>query len=292
MERQLWKAIVVVLGEVDKGRQPSSLVFRDERIVEVFFWAAIHDRPISWACRRHHWPIDQRRRRLPSSTTMSRRLRTPRVLTLLRALERRVLAPRPGEMFWMIDGKPLPVGGATKDRQAGYGRAAGGKAKGYKLHALVGSQGSIADWRVAPMNKDERTMARRLLRAAPVQGYLVADANFDSNPLHDVCDAKGDLQMVTPRRYGKTRGLGHRRHSRGRLRSIALLENPQPRFGEQLLKDRNAIERRFGALTNWGGSLTCLPPWVRTHRRVHRWVLAKLVLTALKRQVHQRTCVA
>lgn len=292
MERQLWKAIVVVLGQIDKARSSNRFRFDDDRVVEVFFWAAIHDRPVGWACRREHWPLDQRKRRLPSETTMSRRLRSPRVLALLDAVERRVLAPKEGELFWMIDGKPLPIGGATKDRQAGYGRAAGGKAKGYKLHALVGSQGSVAAWRVAPMNKDERTMAKRMLRAAPVQGYLVADANFDSNPLHEVCVAKGDLQLVAPRRYGKGKGLGHHRHSGGRRRSIALLENPQPRFGRRLLKDRNEIERRFGALTNWGGSLTCLPPWVRTHRRVHRWVLAKLVLAALKRRSASRTCVA
>lgn len=292
MERQLWKAIVVVLGEIDKGRLSNRFDFSDDRVVEVFFWAVIHDRPISWACRREHWPIDCRRRSLPSSTTMSRRLRSPRVVALLDAVERRVLAPKEGEMYWMIDGKPLPIGGASKDRQAGYGRAARGKAKGYKLHAIVGSQGSIATWRVAPMNKDERTMARRMLREAPVQGYLMADANYDSNPLHNVCVAKGELQMVAPRRSGKGRGLGHHRHSRGRLRSIAILENPKPQFGVQLLKGRNEIERRFGGLTNWGGSLTCLPPWVRTHRRVRRWVLAKLVLTALKRQFAQTTYVA
>jgi hypothetical protein len=31
----------------------------------------------------------------------------------------------------MIDGKPLPIGGCSKDRQSGYGRSAGGKAKGF-----------------------------------------------------------------------------------------------------------------------------------------------------------------
>lgn len=292
MERQLWKAIVAILAELDKGPAPTALTFRDGRIVAVFYWAVIHDRPVLWACCAAHWPLDQRKRRLPSPTTMSRRLRTPRVAALLAALERRVLAPAPGGVFWMIDGKPLPIGGATKDRQAGYGRAAGGKAKGYKVHALVDSQGKIAAWRLAPMNKDERTMAKRLLRATAVQGYVVADANYDSNPLHAVCQARGELQLVTPRRYGKQHGLGHRRHSPGRLRSIGLLENPWPRFGARLLRDRNAIERDFGRWTNWGGGLTCLPPWARTHRRVHRWVQAKLVLAALKRQANQRTCVA
>lgn len=292
MERQLWNAIVVVLSEIDKGRQPSDLTFRDERIVEVFFWAAIHDRPISWALRREHWPIDLRRKPLPSDTTMSRRLRTPRVKAMLAAIEQRVLKPKGGEIFWMIDGKPLVISGCSKDRQAGYGRATGGKAKGYKIHAIVSSLGFIAAWLLAPMNKDERTMAKRLLRRAEIQGYLIADANYDSNPLHQQCQAKGELQMVTPRRYGKGKGLGHRSQSGGRLRSVALLENPQPRFGEQLMIDRAEIERRFAHMTNWGGSLTCLPAWARGHRRVHRWVQAKFVLTALKRLNSQRACAA
>jgi hypothetical protein len=292
MERQLWKAIVAILADVDKGRSAARWVFDDARIVEVLFWAVIHDRPIRWACRAAHWPIDQRKRRLPSPTTMSRRLRTLRVRALLEALDRRVLAPAPGGVFWMVDGKPLPIGGASQDRQAGYGRAASGKAKGYKVHALVDSQGNVAAWRLAPMNKDERTMAKRLLRAAAIQGYLLADANYDSNPLHEFCAAGGELQLVTPRRYGKRHGLGHRRQSPSRLRSLALLENPRPRFGTRLLKDRNMIERRFAQWTNWGGGLTCLPPWARTHRRVHRWVQAKLVLATLKRHINQRTCVA
>src|SRR5262249_18473024 len=97
--------------------------------------------------------------------------------------------PQQPGLFWVIDGKPLPIGGCSKDRQAGYGKAAGAKAKGYKLHALVGSDGSVANWRVAPMNKDERVMAERLVKGAPpeVAGYLLGDANFDSNPLHQVC---------------------------------------------------------------------------------------------------------
>ncbi len=91
---------------------------------------------------------------------------------------------------------------------------------------------------------------------------------------------------------GRGRGLGHKKQTPGRLRSIALLENPYPDFGEQLLADRNAVERRFAHLTNWGGGLTCLPPWVRTHRRVHRWVQAKLVLTTVKRTEQIKSYVA
>lgn len=283
MEHQLFRAIVQALKDCDKGRRRVECVFQDVDIAAVWFWAVIHDRPVSWAVQRRHWPL-WHRGALPSNSTMSRRLKTTSVRALLQALERRLTAPsRPG-LFWKLDGKPLPIGGCSRDRQAGYGRAAGTKAKGYKLHAILGADGCIAAWRLAPMNKDERVMAERLLKQAEIQGYIVADGNYDSNRLHAVCDERGNRQLVTRRRYGPKRGTGHRRQTPGRLRSIALVENPMPAFADGLLHDRAAIERDYGNLTNWGGGLVTLPPWVRTYRRVHRWVQAKLTLTALRRQ--------
>lgn len=296
MEYQLWKAIVAVLTELGKARFDPHENFSDHEIVKVFYWSVIHDRPVSWACQRRNWPAPLRRRRLPSNSTMSRRLRSASVLELLNQLDRCVLAPTETHLYWMMDGKPLPTSNCSKDRQAGYGRAVGGKAKGYKLHVLVNPQGEIAGWRIAPMNFDERVMAERLLQAAPeeVQGYVVADTNYDSNPLHAQCEQRpaGRLQLVTPRRYGPNRGHGHRRQTQGRMRSKELLENPMPAFGKKLMHDRGQIERLFGQTVSWGGGLTCLPPWARTYRRVRRWVQSKLVLTAVKRQLRERTCAA
>jgi hypothetical protein len=125
-----------------------------------------------------------------------------------------------------------------------------------------------------------------------VQGYVVTDSNYDSNPPHAVCEARpaGRLQLVHRRRYGP--GHGHRKQTAGRLPSKALLENPWPDFGNRLLKDRSQVERYFGGLVSWGGGLAGPPAWVRMHRRVQRWVQAKLVLTALKRHLPQTTCAA
>jgi hypothetical protein len=292
MEHQLWLSIVAVLATLNKSRNSTRYAFSDEDIVKVHYWSVIHDRPVRWACSPKHWPLCQRRKTLPSPSTMSRRLRTQSVRTLLNALEQRVVAPQRPGLFWMIDGKPLPISGCSKDRQAGYGRAANCMAKGYKIHAIVDSEGSIANWRVAPMNKDERVMAKRLLRTAPIQGYVVGDTNYDSNNVHQVCATRDQLQLVTRRRHGANHGTGHKKQTAGRLRSIQLTENPFPAFADQLLRDRSNIERRFAHATNWGGGLICLPPWVRTHRRVHRWVQAKLVLTALKRSRRIRTYAA
>jgi IS5 family transposase len=292
MEYQLWKAIVALLASLGKARKRRSIDYTDHAIVQVYYWAVIHDRSQDWACHPKHWPIHLRRQRLPAPGTLSRRLKTPQVVALLDALERRVVAPKEPGLFWIIDGKPLVIGGCSTDRQAGYGRAANSKAKGYKIHAIVDPAGAIASWRLAPMNKDERVMAERMLKGAPIQGYLAADSNYDSNPLHAVCDRRGDVQLVTRRRYGPKHGTGHRKQSAGRRRSMALTENPFPWFANQMLHDRASIERRFGQLVSWGGGLTCLPAWVRTHRRVRRWVQAKLVLTALRRTFPIRTCAA
>lgn len=293
MEHQLWQEILTVLATLGKPRRHWREEFSAQDIVRTWFWAVLHDRPVSWACERRNWPVHERRYRRPSSSTMSRRLRSTDVRQLLDQIEQSVLLPLAGKsLVWMIDGKPLMISGCSKDRQAGYGRAAGGKAKGYKLHAVMDLDGAVAAWRVAPMNKDERVMARRLLRDAALQGYVLADSNYDSNELHELCVRRGNLQMVVPPRYGLGRSRGHRRQSAGRLRSIELLANPQSSFGRELHEQRVAIEQYYGRLSNWGGGLTHLPAWVRTHRRVHRWVQAKLILTALRRRIGERIYVA
>ena len=271
-----------MLRQIDKRWGTPGATYSDVRIVCVWMWAVIHDRPVCWACRAINWLPHLRREALPSEATMSRRLRTSGVRELIKQLELRILMPAQEQpMLWFIDGKPLVIGGASRDRQASYGRAASGQAKGYKLHAVFGADYSVVAWRIAPMNTSEKVMARRLIREAPIQGYLVADANYDSNPLHDACSRHGELQLVTPRRNG--RRLGHRRHSSGRLRCIAMLEQSRTGFADKLLKQCDAIERFFGRLSTWGGGLTHLPAWVRTHRRVERQVLAKLILNELKR---------
>ena len=127
MEHQLWKAIVAVLATLDKPRTATRFTFSDEAIVKVYYWSVICDRPTSWACQKANWPLHLRKPPLPSPSAMSRRLRSASVVVLLDALERRVTTPKEPGLFWMIDGKPLPIGGCSKDRQAGYGRSAGSK---------------------------------------------------------------------------------------------------------------------------------------------------------------------
>jgi hypothetical protein len=281
-------AIVRELRRIDKPCKKAREAYSDEDIVLTWLWSVIHDRPVAWACQRANWPLHQWRRALPSQTCMSRRLRSQGVKRLLKELEKReLLPPRICQLMWFMDGKPLLISGCSKDRQSGRARGVG---RGYKLHTILDPRSrKVAAWRVAPLNKDEKIMARRMVREAALQGYLVADGNYDSNPLHRVCEARGNLQLVTPHRASR---VGRRRRygqSIGRLRSLNLQTSPTPQFATTLLHQRDDIERYFGNLTSWGGGLTHLPPWIRTHRRVHRWVQAKLILMAIRRRLLQTT---
>lgn len=279
---------------MDNPPTPARFDFSDRDLVKVYHRAVICDRPTSWACRKGSWPIHPRKRPPPSAAAMSRRLRSPSVVALLGALGRRVTAPKAPGLYWMLDGKPPTVGGRSKDRRAGYGRAAGGKAKGYKIHAMAGADGPVACWRLAPMNKGGRVMAARLVKTAPPEaaGCLVGDADFDPNPPHAACEARGNLPLAAPRRYGPGRGTGHKKRTAGRPRSIALTGGPFPAFARGPLKDRSAVGRRFGNPTNRGGGRNGLPSWVRTRRRVRRRVQAKPVLTRLKDEAQSTTCAA
>src|SRR5215207_4597401 len=87
MEGELWKEAYRVVRE-EGNRQPpgGGATYSDAVIVLVLVWAALHDRPVSWACDGGHWAGCGRGRRparLPSAATMSRRLRTVGALGLL-----------------------------------------------------------------------------------------------------------------------------------------------------------------------------------------------------------------
>ena len=294
MEERRWKEVCAIIRRLAR-RKSTREDFGDGDIAGVYYWAVIHDRPQGWATARENWPIHQRRgRKLPSQPTLSRRIRTLRMLDLFKRIEAEVLdlkteAQRP--LVHYVDGKPLAISRISKDRHAGYGWGAGGMVKGYTIHALLGENKILSAWRLTPMNTSEKTMARRMVRAARPQGYLIGDGNYDDRHLHEECATQGELQLVAPRNKPGS-GLGHRVKNPGRLRSIELLEISQTGFGARLLKDRNAVERWFGWTVSYGGGLTTLPPWVRTYPRVSRGVSAKLVLAALKFATHKTTYVA
>ena len=204
---------------------------------------------------------------------------------MIGVLEERVLrAGRSAPLACAVDGKPPPVGTYSHDRHAAWGRGSGGWAKWYKLHLLLSLCGTIVGWRLTPMNANEREMARRMIKQARCACYYLGDKQFDANYVYDEASEQGG-QLVAPRQKGPDKGLGSRRQSPGRLRSKDLLENTVSRFGRELHKLRDTIERKFGYLTSTGGLLGPLPSWVRTYRRGKVWVQCKLILSEIRLQV-------
>ena len=206
---------------------------------------------------------------------MSRRLGTTEVQRLLYLMEQRLAQLRQVGWVCEIDGKALVVGRYSKDPDAAWGSTGHGYAKGYMLHAVYDSSALPRVWSIAPLNIREPDVGRSLIRALPGGGYVLGDKAYDSNPLHEVALATGH-QLVTERKLPQ-KGLGHRTQSRGRLRSIALL---QSEFGKALYRCRDDIERSFGWLTNHACGLSPLPNWVRREHRVRSWVHAKLIIHA------------
>jgi hypothetical protein len=211
-------------------------------------------------------------RRLSSQPTMSRRLRTTEVRRLLAVMEGQLLHTQTQGWVWIVDGKPLPIGGYSKDRDSRVGYATNGFAKGYKLHAIYGAGPLPVAWEVTPMNAAEPDVAARLIALGRCQGYVVGDKSYDNNPLHATANDVG-CQLVAERKRPGT-GLGHCAQTPGRLRSMALLQNE---FGQALLACRGDIERNFGWLTNHSGGLAPLPAWVRRIDRITMWVQVKML---------------
>ena len=283
MENELWKQVYATVTRIASNSTLKRATFNDADIILTYLWAVMHDRPVSWACRAGNWPLYYRRRTLPTPSTLSRRLRRPAVIALIEKIERSFVDHfEPSECRW-IDGKPLPIGGCSKDKEATFGYGAGTIARGYKLHAIGDEKQGFVRWVVYPMNCGESKVARELVASLKGPGYLVGDCQYDKNHLYDLAGDNG-IQLVAERRCPNAKGLGHCRHSAYRLRSLALLQTP---LGQKLTTNRKGIERMFGNLVSFGCGLGPLPYWVRTLARVRLWVTGKMILYQLWRLNHQ-----
>lgn len=273
-------------------------VHSDGAILAVYFWAAINDRAVYWACDQRNWPASLWRGALPSQSCMSRRMNSDRFraqqqrLELLARSQHSLITPQesradPIVLLACLDAKPLVVAWHSTDPHAGKGRGAGSLARGYKLHALISASGRLLAWRLASLNVDERTIAARLLRDARNVCYVVADSNYNSSRLFRIAHTSG-AQLVAPRKLShQGKGLGNHEQHVDRVRSIDLLEDGLQPFARDMLVARRAVERFFANLTNFGGGLTCLPAWVRTFPRVLAWTTAKLTIAHFRTRTNK-----
>lgn len=280
MERELWKIVYTKLKWIARRFDQKYVQLQPWRIAAVLLWAALHDRPVSWACDKRNWSTTRLRPgHIPSEATMSRRARKTSLALFFNALAARLRGKgKPGWTLF-VDGKPLVVGVCSKDRDARAGRVSGGFARGYKLHAIWGDRCLPEAWEVTALNEYEGAVAVRLLPqlGQSAYGYLLGDGSYDAGVVFDAAEAVG-YQLVAPPEDPYARP-GHRPQSAARRRCVAMFRDG---FGQSLLRDRGAIERRFGHAGSFGGGLGPLPNWVRRLGRVSRWVWCKLVINAAR----------
>jgi len=299
MEDELFDRLYpLIIQEHNRRARRKRVQYSDAIVLLVAMWAVLHDRPISWACQVGNWHGRCPWFALPSEATMSRRLRTLSVQLLLEQMLLRLLSSASVAGFCLcrrIDSKPLPVGGFSKDRDARRGYATGGMCRGYKLFCCwSGRCAAVPEVLVlGSMNTSDQAGAMALIArldrlwCGGACGYLAADPTHDTNVLHEFAGTHG-LLLLAPRKEPAA-ALGHRDHSRFRLRSIQLLEPPRlplacplPSLGPELYHLRGQIERDYGNLGSFGGGLQPLPAWVRRPRRVALWVIIKLIINGMR----------
>ncbi len=289
MDRQIWHQIRSAVRRADRivPRRGRKATYSDSLIVLLHIWCVWHDRPRCFMRDRLHLRPWLRPRQLPSYSQFCRRLHSKRVVALIEQSCRVLIQAvrRPGTVR-VLDGKALAVSENSRDPDAKKGRGVGGFARGYKLHARCCTHGVFDAVAVSPLNAGETVVAGvSLLGGLPAGTLVLADGNYDSNRLHRQIDLLGG-RLLTPLK-GHARSPHRLRYmSAARRRALAAWD-ADPDACHQQLQTRGCIERAFANLSNFGGGLTHLPPWVRTIDRVRLWVMAKLAVYHARIHVRQ-----
>ena len=281
MDDQLLNHLYHRLYAPHKVRRPPNCLYSDSIVVLIYFLGVVRGRSPRWAHDKRNWPLWMRWLTPPGYSQLMRRLATPSARDLIGQLngEFRGRLPRSAEKA--CDGKPLVVGGFSKDPDAAAGKLPGdGWGRGYKLHVIVDAAcGAVDAFELTALDAGEATVARQLVARTPTDlagVRLRGDSNYDSNPLYAAVAARGG-RLVAPRKKPYT-GLGHQPHHPDRLAAIAELEQSGERPARAHQRHRIRVEQALGHLTNLPCGLSPLPNFVRRKPRVARWVLAKITL--------------
>jgi hypothetical protein len=89
MDGKLWRRLYRIVRRLGDSKRGPRQQFADWEIVVWYWWSVLNDRPVTWLSGGYAAPRALRQRRRPSASTLSRRLRSASVLTLLGRLERR-----------------------------------------------------------------------------------------------------------------------------------------------------------------------------------------------------------
>jgi IS5 family transposase len=267
------RVYALVCRLIDDLPEPSTRVVYPLRLIlRMVLWSIINDRPLCWSCLPENWPHRFRPETLPNQSTLSRRVNRLDTMTAMGDLHERALKSLGSySRYAAIDGRPLPVGGSSQDRDARGGRAVGSMWRGYKLYAAADLRQAILAFEIHPMNHAEQTVARSLLQRLPeTVDRVVGDTIYDSMRLHDAASACG-RKVYSPLRENR---VGKRQQPR----RLQLWRLWQRRVGQRLLRTRDTIERAFARLSGIGFGFKGLPPWIRGLTRVRLWMSGKILL--------------
>jgi hypothetical protein len=289
MELELWSEMSAAISAiaVKWPRHP-----RDQHstalIVRVYHWAALHDRPICWACDPANWTPATRPADLPDQSTMSRRPRRKDFEQFLQRVGRWMNGKTRPAMVKVVDGKALELPNHTTDPDATWSRGVSRTSVGYKIHAIFSGNPMPDAVAITTLNVCEKQMAARLVKRIDGFGYLLGDAHYDASWLFDECHDHRH-QLLCPRAKPGT-GEGHHYVSVHRRRAIAMLEAPEAvnSFGHDLYGRRTNIERDFSQMVCFGAGLGPLPTWIRRIWRVRHWVFNKLLINAARIRINRR----
>lgn len=279
MDRDVWLVLRHAIRTADRSipridRRPT---YADQLIVKMYFWSVAHDRPLCWACRRTSYNALMRPRRLPSVSQFCKRVKSVRVVVMIRRVHELLAGLDEPIELGFLDGKALPISESSKDPDARTGRGNGAFSLGYKLHALGDSHGRIRAFRVRPMNEAEPTVARQhLLRHLTPGAVVLADGNYDGRKLYSAVGRRAAF-LFTPQKKNRRTDAARRRTCPERRAAMDMWEH-LPQLAASVYALRSGIERIFSALTCFGGGLGPLPAWVRRLSRVTSWVTAKIAI--------------
>src|SRR3954463_15194929 len=124
MELERWAELSAAISAVavgfgrHKGDQHTTAV-----TVRVHTWAALHDRPVSWACDPRNWKRSTRPAELPDQSTMSRRTRREDFMAFLERVGKRLNGKAAAGVGW--GGSASEAGGGGGGGEGAQKKAAG-----------------------------------------------------------------------------------------------------------------------------------------------------------------------
>src|SRR5947209_806230 len=113
MDGELLRHLYHRLFESDSARTDGGQTYSDAVIALIYFFAVLSNHSPRWAHDKRHWPLWARRLKFPSYSQLMRRLK--RIDPLIEQLNCEYRAQLPSSSDKICDGKPMVVGGDSKD---------------------------------------------------------------------------------------------------------------------------------------------------------------------------------